>query len=122
MGQSPGPSVFDLSESVRPGDLSGAGGRGKTKTKNKGGPGAQGLQAAPRRGPKGESWGILGNLGESWEDHAWLTTCIEASTFDGASLGELLEISENRRLTAGVAGGKTFASRSAGGPPRRIND
>ena len=74
----PGRSVFDLSESVRPGDLSGAGGRGKTKTKNKGGPGAQGFQAAPRRGPKGESWGILGNLGESWEDHAWLTTCIEA--------------------------------------------
>ena len=36
------------------------------KTKNRGGPGAQGLQAAPRRGPKGESWGILRNLEESW--------------------------------------------------------
>ena len=56
--------------------MEGTGRKKKTKTKNKGGPGGQGLQAAPRRGPKGESWGILENLGESWKDHAWLTTCM----------------------------------------------
>ena len=58
-----GPSVFDLSVSGGSGDLEGAGGGAKTKTNKQGGPGAQGLQATPRRGPKGESWGILGNLG-----------------------------------------------------------
>ena len=74
-----GRSVFDLSMCVRTGDLSGAGGRGKTKTKNKGGLGAQGLQTAPRRGPKGEFWGILGNLWDSLgilENHAWWPTCM----------------------------------------------
>ena len=40
----PGPSVFDLSVSGRPGPSEVAGGRGKTKTENrkqKGGPGAR---------------------------------------------------------------------------------
>jgi hypothetical protein len=60
-----GPCVFDLSVSGGPGDLEGAGGREKTKTKNKGGAGAQGLQTAPRRGLEGETgiaWGIFAEV------------------------------------------------------------
>ena len=40
----PGASVFDLSVSVRPGPSEVAGGRGKTKTKNRGGARGPGLQ------------------------------------------------------------------------------
>ena len=56
---------FYLSVSGGSGDLKGAGGREKTKTENKGGPGAQALtkvRVEVQKGNLGESWGILGNL------------------------------------------------------------
>ena len=47
-----GPSVFDLSESARPGGSEAAGGREKTKTENAGGAGAQ-QGPTPQTGPRG---------------------------------------------------------------------
>ena len=107
-----GRSVFDLSVSGGSGDLKGAGGRGKTKTKNKGGPGAQGLQTAPRRGPKEESWGRglqtaprRGPKGESWgilEDHAWWTTCMVDHMHGGPSMvaEAILELNFQRKCAS----------------------
>ena len=69
-----GRSVFDFPVSTRPGGSGVVGGRGKQKTKNRGGPGTQGLSHSLRRGPKGEFWGIL-------EDHAWWTTCMNQLNF-----------------------------------------
>ena len=67
-GHHPGASVFNLSLSGGSGDLEGAGGGGN-KNKKKGGPGGPpSLQTAPRRGPKGESWGILGTCLENLEE------------------------------------------------------
>ena len=46
---------------------------GENKNKKQRGPGGADLQTAPRRGPKGESWRILGDWGNQLIGESWRT-------------------------------------------------